>query len=104
MITGFNTDVRYEQEVYHVQTEDLGPSQTEILSQEWLRGQILQTLATPYGDTATPTETDLRKRLVAQHRAAIRDILSGRHEAADRAGAPATDNPALIVSELDDLR
>ena len=56
MVTGSNTDVRFEGYVYHVQTEDLGLDKAEIVSLVYVGGQILKSFRAPYTDVARSGE------------------------------------------------
>jgi hypothetical protein len=103
MVTGFNTDVRSPNEVYHVQTEDLGVKNPVIVSQIWLRGQILETIQTRYDEIVSDGAQAIRKRLTAQHRSVIRSLLQGKYEQALGPPPGRAERPALIISELSSI-
>jgi hypothetical protein len=80
MITGFNTDVRHEGHVYHVQTEDGGKDNPILESLIYIGGTIVAKKLTPYpalmkDDARQETLTSLLKR---QHQVIIAAIKAGR--------------------------
>ena len=82
MITGFNTDVRHEGSVYHVQTEDGGKDNPILESLIYIGGTIVAKKLTPYpvlmsGETCQEALTSLLKR---QHQVIIAAIKAGRIE------------------------
>ena len=83
MITGYNTDVRHGNRVYHVQTEDKGLSNPKIETLIYVGGEILDNYRSSYEDLlATPPvpETAIQSRMDEQHRAVIRDIKNGKYD------------------------
>jgi hypothetical protein len=50
MLTGYNTDVSYEGEIFHIQTEDKGIHSPIILSLVYRAGTILAAKRTSYGN------------------------------------------------------
>lgn len=50
MITGFNTDIRHNDRVFHVQTEDKGLSNPFVESLVYVGGEILASKKTSYAD------------------------------------------------------
>ncbi|HZM86542.1 MAG TPA: hypothetical protein VFF31_08285 [Blastocatellia bacterium] len=80
MITGFNTDVRHEGHVYHVQTEDGGRDNPILESLIYVGGTIVAKKLTPYPDlidedARRETLSSLLKR---QHQVIIAAIKAGR--------------------------
>src|SRR5262245_54691594 len=80
MITGFNTDVRHEGHVYHVQTEDGGKDNPILESLIYVGGTIVAKKLTPYPEL---TEEDGRQAALAallkrQHQVIIAAIKAGR--------------------------
>ena len=53
MITGFNTDIEYNGQVYHVQTEDKGVDNPVIESLIYIGGEILGSRKLPYSKILT---------------------------------------------------
>lgn len=80
MITGFNTDVKYEGRVYHVQTEDRGDKNPVLESLVYLGGIIIAKKQTSYGDYLLEgaTEEMIASRLKKQHQIIIAAIRAGR--------------------------
>ena len=60
MITGFNTDIKHNEKVYHVQTEDKGVANPYIESLVYVGGEILASKKTSYAEQAQ----DRRRREV----------------------------------------
>ena len=82
MIAGFNTDVEFNDKVYHVQTEDRRSGGRVLETLVYVKGQILDSVKTPYGDEmiAASQEPALAATLEAQHKQVIRWIRSGRYD------------------------
>jgi hypothetical protein len=83
MVTGFNTDVPYEGRVFHVQTEDKGLSNPVVESLVYTAGEIITSRRTSYADlTSGPgcDESEVARRMEAQHQAIIREVLAGRFD------------------------
>ena len=82
MITGFNTDIKYEGVTYHVQTEDKGVNTPLILSLVYDRGTILASKRSPYDDLIAENfdEKVLAERLQKQHSLICAAIRAGRIE------------------------
>ena len=83
MITGYNTDVRHGNRVFHVQTEDKGLSNPKIETLIYVGGEILDSYRSSYEDlTVAPpvTESVIQSRMDEQHRAVIRDIKNGKYD------------------------
>ena len=80
MITGLNTDVRFGDKTYHVQTEDKGESNPLIESLVYIGGQILEAFRTSYHDYLKSggfAEPILQKILESQHRQLVNAIKRG---------------------------
>ncbi len=79
MITGFNTDVKHRDRVFHIQTEDRGDPQPYIESFVYVGGEILGGKRTSY-DEALRTGGDdraIRELMEHQHRTVIAAIREG---------------------------
>ena len=93
MITGFNTDIKHNDKVYHIQTEDKGMQNPYIESLVYVGGEILASKKTSY---AEQVKTGVDERWIGslmeqQHRTMIAAIKRGRFDGpADptKAGAP----------------
>ncbi len=82
MITGFNTDVKFEDNVYHVQTEDRGLDNPMFESLIYIGGSIVAKKLTRYSDKLSEgaTEETLASLLKRQHQVIIAAIRAGRIE------------------------
>jgi len=85
VITGFNTDVRHNGRVFHIQTEDKGDTVPEIESLVYLAGEILATRRTSYADAIRNGRDDrvVQDLLEKQHRTLIAAIQRGRFDGPD---------------------
>lgn len=83
MITGFNTDIKHNDKVYHVQTEDKGQTNPFIESLVYVGGEILASKKTSY---AEQLKTGVDEKWIGglmeqQHRTMIAAIKRGRFDA-----------------------
>src|SRR5690348_15107437 len=83
MITGYNTDVRHGEVVYHVQTEDKGLSNPFIESLVYVGGQVLASKRSSYSELLTEgkEEKDIVALMDHQHRTMIAAIRHGKLDA-----------------------
>ncbi len=79
MLSGFNHNIRHKGKVYHIQTEDGGRENPQIVTHAFLGGVILDTVRQNYDDLLKDLdwETVLRNRMKAQHLEEIRRLFSG---------------------------
>ena len=98
MITGYNTDVRHRDVLFHVQTEDKGAGNPLIESLVYVGGQVLATRRASYSALlANGDGEDVGKAVLTlmdrQHRTVIAAIRSGRFDAklADLPGRRSTE-------------
>lgn len=79
MITGFNTDVPYKGEVFHVQTEDKGLENPMVESLIYKGGEILGARRTAYSKFLTNgyDQNAIVKFMEDQHRRIIEEIKRG---------------------------
>lgn len=82
MISGFNTDVKHEGRVYHVQTEDRGLDNPVLESLVYIGGTIVAKKRTPYSEQLSTgaTEDVISSLLRRQHQVIIAAIKAGRIE------------------------
>ena len=80
MITGYNTDVRHRDVVFHVQTEDKGSSNPCVESLVYVGGRIVGRKRAGYRSLLEDGkgEAEILKLMEAQHREMIDEIRSGR--------------------------
>ncbi|GAB4236175.1 MAG: hypothetical protein OHK0028_13020 [Deltaproteobacteria bacterium] len=79
MLSGFNHNIRYRGKVYHVQTEDGGKENPQIITHAFQGGAILDSVRTSYADLlgVPDWQTLLKDRMKAQHLEEIRRLMSG---------------------------
>lgn len=85
MITGFNTDIKHGDRIFHVQTEDRGVGNPIVESLVYVGGQILLSKRSPYADLITDGKLDepaVRQLMDLQHRRIIEAIRRGRFDGA----------------------
>jgi hypothetical protein len=80
MITGYNTDIRHRDVVFHVQTEDKGASNPCVESLVYVKGQVIANKRTSYADMLAEGKGE--KHIIAlmehQHRVMIAAIKGGK--------------------------
>ncbi len=83
MITGFNTDIKHNDKVYHVQTEDKGVGNPYIESLVYVGGEILASKKTSYAEQLKSGIDDkwIGGLMEQQHRTMIAAIKRGRFDA-----------------------
>jgi hypothetical protein len=83
MITGYNTDVRHGEVVYHVQTEDKGIANPFIESLVYVGGQVLASKRASYAEMIAEgkDEKDIVALMDHQHRTMIAAIRHGKLDA-----------------------
>ena len=83
MITGFNTDIKHNEKVYHVQTEDKGVGNPYIESLVYVGGEILASKKTSYAEQLKTGVDDkwIGGLMEQQHRTMIAAIKRGRFDA-----------------------
>lgn len=82
MITGFNTDIKHNDKVYHVQTEDKGVGNPYIESLVYVGGEILASKKTSYAEQLKSGIDDkwIGGLMEQQHRTMIAAIKRGRFD------------------------
>ncbi|MGE5699624.1 MAG: hypothetical protein ACM31N_06120 [Deltaproteobacteria bacterium] len=79
MLSGFNHNIKHKGKTFHIQTEDGGKDNPQIVTHAFLGGIILDTVRQPYDDLLTKPDWQdaLRDRMKAQHLEEIRKLFSG---------------------------
>jgi hypothetical protein len=80
MSSGYNTDVRVGDRVFHVQTEDRGPSRPIIDTAIYLQGRVVHRRSTSYEHLTASVEFSddaLHKRVAEQHRYVMDELRAG---------------------------
>lgn len=88
MLTGFNTNIKYRGEVFHVQTEDSGLRNPVITTLLYRGGVILASKKTNYkglipedtGSISTLLREKIKQLMTEQHRSMISDLFAGRFD------------------------
>jgi hypothetical protein len=101
MIFGFNTDVKFDDTVYHVQSE-ARESELLLQTQVFVRGRCVGKRATPYGDRVPDggfTDQQKEQILREQHRLVLDAIRDGKlDEVLDKRDTP---EALAAIKELD---
>ncbi|TFG80652.1 MAG: hypothetical protein E4H23_01755 [Chrysiogenales bacterium] len=80
MIVGYNTDIKYRKEVFHIQTEDKGQGNPLIETLVYLHGEILLSRRISYAHLL-PVEEKTKKvksLMKSQHDQVIAELKEGR--------------------------
>jgi hypothetical protein len=80
MSSGFNTDVRVGDHVFHVQTEDRGPNHPVIDTMVYQNGRVFHRRTSDYRefkDSPEFSDDQLRHRVEEQHRVVVEDLRGG---------------------------
>jgi hypothetical protein len=82
VITGYNTDVKHNNRVFHIQTEDKGEGTPYVESLVYVGGEILATRKTSYEDLIRNGRDDpaVQGLMEQQHRTMIAAIQRGRFD------------------------
>ena len=82
MILGFNHNVMYKGEVFHVQTEDSGVSNPHIITLLYRGGVILSSKKTSYADILQMDNLEqvVEELMKAQHKEMMRRLKSGEFD------------------------
>lgn len=82
MITGYNTDVKHNNRVFHIQTEDKGEGSPYVESLVYVGGEILATRKTSYEELIRNGRDDqaVQGLMEQQHRTMIAAIQRGRFD------------------------
>jgi hypothetical protein len=80
MLVGYNTNISYKDNIYHIQTEDRGQDNPIIVTLLYSKGKILASQKTNYAHIAGETDykEKIRRLMKEQHDNMIRELLSGR--------------------------
>lgn len=100
MITGFNTDIKHGDKVYHIQTEDKGLQNPYIESLVYVGGEILASKKTGYAEQLKSglDEKGIGGLMEQQHRTMIAAIKRGRFDQPADATKSSVPRPTLADS------
>jgi hypothetical protein len=102
---GFNTNVSYQGQTLHIQTEDSGRGHPHVITHLYVGGTILATKRTSYEDCCDGEDSPNRVRALmkAQHKAMILELRDGVHDAAIRrmleTGAGVEDADSVLLTD-----
>ena len=71
-LLGYNHNVKYGGQIFHVQTEDSGPGNPHIFTHLFFEGSILGSKRTEYDPAAA--EDDVRGMMQSQHKAILKEL------------------------------
>jgi hypothetical protein len=104
---GFNSNVRVGNAVFHVQTEDRGPSHPFLDTVVYAAGRVVHKRSSSYQDLTNGAtkgealETQLHERLSQQHREVMAQLEAGTLQLNVPEAAPAQKTPATSNEELE---
>src|SRR5213593_4065077 len=99
VITGFNTDIKHNEKVYHIQTEDKGLQNPYIESLVYVGGEILASKKTSYAEQVKGGGADekwIGGLMEQQHRTMIAAIKRGRFDSPADATASAASTTGVM--------
>jgi hypothetical protein len=104
MLTGYNTDFKFQGDIYHCQTEDGGVNSPHVISLLYRQGAIMASRKTSYADILKADCLDkvVRGLMMEQHKQMIRDLMQGKldlnnapHEASYRSFSASSNSPSV---------
>jgi hypothetical protein len=102
VITGFNTDIKHAERVFHVQTEDRGLGNPVVESLVYVGGEILLSKRSSYKEQISESRVDekiVKEMMDLQHRRIIEAIRRGRFDGVKPGDpAPVEEPPAAAVT------
>src|SRR6476659_6309478 len=94
-VLGYNHNVRYHGRVFHVQTEDSGPSNPRLFTHLFHAGTILSSKKHDYD--ASATEDVVKGHMQRLHKAMIKELTHGDHDPRIAAFFGARGEPAVLA-------
>lgn len=84
MQLGFNTNFRYRDVVFHVQTEDSGRANPHVITHVFHGGNIIASLKSDYSDLLgeADLEAAVRKLMESQHKSMLKQLSRGEFDRA----------------------
>ncbi len=84
MIPGLNSNIKRNEKIYHIQTEDSGPKYGHVISHLFLDGTILASVKTKYNEHLELEPDKLEKKVIAimrrSHRKMVHQLTSGEFD------------------------
>lgn len=101
MLPGYNHNIRYREDVFHVQTEDSGVQNPHIITHLFIGGNIIESRKTSYATLVQASGRDeaVVEIMQKQHKGMLKDLIGGQldHKIVDRSKNAATlDGPAPL--------
>lgn len=111
MLAGYNTNVSYKGNTYHVQTEDSGIKNPVIVTLLYSKGAILTSKKTSYAHIIKESDykEKVKRLMKQQHKTMIKELLSGRYSGEEISEEPQEfpevklDRKKQISESLDDI-
>jgi hypothetical protein len=90
LITGFNTDIKHGNRVFHVQTEDKGAENPFVESLVYVGGEIVASKKTPYAESVRDGGglPAIQEMMETQHRKMIAAVQRGRFDSDTKTSRP----------------
>jgi hypothetical protein len=84
MVSGYNHNVKYQDLVFHVQTEDSGVQHPRVITHIFIGGTIVASVKTPYdAEVSRPDlKTYLTELMQTQHKSMLKGLIHGTYDAA----------------------
>jgi len=86
MFAGYNTNISYNDKIYHIQTEDSGQDNPVIITLLYSEGAILASKKTGYNHVLDHSdfEHQVRTFMKEQHEHMINELLAGKYSGENR--------------------
>jgi len=80
MLTGFNNNIVYRDEVYHVQTENRGIENLEIVTLIYKKGAIVASKRNKYDEIMSDEDSEetIKQLMENQHKNMIKALIGGQ--------------------------
>jgi hypothetical protein len=90
MLSGFNTNVRHRDLLFHVQSEDSGRDHPHVITHLYFQGTIIASEKTSYAEHvgAQDLPNVVKDMMETQHKAVLRRLVSGQFDASIRERLP----------------
>jgi hypothetical protein len=81
MLAGYNTNITYKGNTYHIQTEDSGLKNPVVVTLLYVKGAILTSKKTSYAHIKDDPDykEKIKELMKQQHKTMIKELLSGRY-------------------------
>ncbi|GAW68033.1 hypothetical protein GPEL0_01r4178 [Geoanaerobacter pelophilus] len=101
MVVGFNHNIRYKGELFHVQTEDSGKANPHIITLLYRGGTILASAKTSYADIIKTDQLELvvESIMKEQHKEMMRRLKNGEFDARIFPGGAPAPEPVASTEE-----